>query len=97
MIILSWNVRRLNNIPRQKVACRLIDSHSPNIIFFQETKLTVDELDSCGPKLWPHGSWQGVGAQGSSGGITCFWNPRKVTPLWWISSKSSISLIASYF
>ena len=57
MIILSWNVRGLNNIPRQKVVRRLIDSHSPDVIFIQETKLSVDELDSCGPKLWPHGSW----------------------------------------
>ena len=70
MIILSWNVRWLNNIPRQKVVRRLIDSHSPDVIYIQKTKLSVDELDSCGPKLWPHGSWQGVGAQGSSGGLT---------------------------
>ena len=82
MIILSWNVRGLNNIPRQKVVHRLIDSHSPDVIFIQETKLSVDELDSCGPKLWPHGSWQGVGAQGSSGGLACLWNPKKVSPLW---------------
>ena len=71
MIILSWNVRGLNRIPRQKVVHRLIDSHSPDVIFIQETKLLVDELDSCGPKSWPHGRWQGVGAQGSSGVLTC--------------------------
>ena len=57
MIILSSNVRGLNNIPRQKVVHRLIDSHSPDVIFIQETKLSIDELDSCGPKLWPHGRW----------------------------------------
>ena len=51
MIILSWNVRGLNNIPRQKVVRRLIDSQSPDVIFIQETKLSIDELDSCGPKL----------------------------------------------
>ena len=56
MIILSWNVRGLNKIPRQKVVHRLIDSQSPDVIFIQETKLSIDELDSCGPKLWPHGS-----------------------------------------
>ena len=71
MIVLSWNVRGLNNIPRQKVVHRLIDSQSPDVIFIQETKLSINELDSCGPKLWPHGSWQGVGAQGSSSGLTC--------------------------
>ena len=71
MIILSWNVRGLNNIPRQTVVRRLIDSHSLDVIFIQETKFSVDELDSCGPKLWPHGSWQGVGAQGSLGSLAC--------------------------
>ena len=64
-------MRGLNSIPRQKVVCRLIDSHSLDVIFIQETKLSVDELDSCGPKLWSHGSWKGVGAQGSSGGLVC--------------------------
>ena len=71
MIILSWNVRGLNIIHRQNVVHRLIDSQSPNAILIQETKLSIPELDSCGPKLWPHGSWQGVGSQGSSGGLAC--------------------------
>ena len=56
MIILSWNVRGLNNIRRKKVVRRLIDSQSLDVIFIQETKLSIDELHSCGPKLWPHGS-----------------------------------------
>ena len=33
----------------------------------------------------------------SSGGVACFWDPRKVSPLWWISSQFSISLVASNF
>ena len=41
MIILSWNVRGLNNIPRQKVVHRLIDSRSLDIVFIQENKFTV--------------------------------------------------------
>lgn len=49
-------MRGLNNIPKQKVVRRLIESHSLDVIFIKETKLTVDELDICGPKLWPHGS-----------------------------------------
>ena len=38
-----------------------------------------------------------MGAQASSGGLACLWNPKKVTPLWWISSRSSISFMASHF
>ena len=96
MIVLSWNVRGLNNIPRQKVVHRLIDSQLPDVVFIQETKLTVDGLASCASDIWPQGNWQGVGARHSLGGVAFLWNPRKVLPLWWISTRSSISLVASY-
>ena len=95
MIVLSWNVRGLNNIPRQKVVRRLIESQSPDVVFIEETKLTMDGLANCASWIWPQGSWQGVGALNSSRGVACFWNPRKISPLWWISSRSSISLVVS--
>ena len=47
MIVLSWNVRGLNRIPRKKVVRRLIESQSPYVVFFQETKLTMDGLANC--------------------------------------------------
>jgi exonuclease III len=85
----------LNNIPRKKVVQKLIESQLPDVVFIQETKLAVDGLANCTPHIWPQGNWQGVGARNSSGGVACFWNPRKFLPLWWISSRSSISLVAS--
>ena len=97
MIVLSWNVRGLNRIPRKKVVRRLIESQSPDMVFIQETKLSLDGLAKCATFIWPLGSWQGVGSLNSSGGVACFWDPRKVSPLWWISSRSSISLIATSF
>lgn len=57
MIVLSWNVRGLNNIPRQKVVHRLIESQSPDVVFIQETKLTVDGLENCALRIWPQGNW----------------------------------------
>ena len=86
MIVLSWNVRGLNIIPRQKAVRRLIESQSPDLVFIQETKLSLDALANCAARIWPQGSWQGVGAWNSSGGVACFWDPRKVSPLWWFSS-----------
>ena len=97
MIVLSWNVRGLNSIPRQKVVRRLIESQSPDLVFIQETKLSLDGLANCVACIWPQGSWQGVGALNFSGGMACFWNPRKVSPLWWVSSRSAISLVATSF
>ena len=38
-----------------------------------------------------------MGAQGCSVGIACLLNLMKVSTLWWILSRSSISLIASHF
>ncbi|XP_057871389.2 uncharacterized protein LOC131077832 [Cryptomeria japonica] len=81
----------------QKAVRRLIESQAPDVVFIQETKLTVDGLNNCALRIWPQGYWQGVGALGSSGGVACFWNPRKVSPLWWVSSRSSISMVASIF
>ena len=33
MIVISWNVRGLNNGPRQKVVQELVKSHSPDVLF----------------------------------------------------------------
>lgn len=49
------------------------------------------------PKLWRNRECQCIGAHGSSGGVACLWNPRKIRALWWLSSKSAMSMIASSF
>jgi len=49
----------------------------------------------CASRIWFVGQCQCIGSQGNSGGLALFWNPRKIVPLWWISSHSSISMVAS--
>lgn len=95
MIVLSWNVTDLKSIPRQKVARDLVVSHSPDVVFNQEMKLSVDSMLDRAPRIWAHVSYQCIGARDSSGGLACFWDSRKVVPLQWISCHSFISLIAS--
>lgn len=97
MIVFSWNVRGLNSGSRQKVVRALIRSHSPDVLFLQETKLSVECMLGLVPKLWGSGECQCIGAHGSDGGVACIWNPRKVRPLWWMSFKSSLSMSASCF
>ena len=75
MIIISWNARGLNNVPRQNVVRELVRSHSPDVLFLQETKVSVECMMSIAPKLWKNGQCQCIGAQGSSGGVACLWNP----------------------
>ncbi|XP_057862719.1 uncharacterized protein LOC131071037 [Cryptomeria japonica] len=57
-----------SGIPRQKSVRRLIESQSPDVVFIQETKLSVDGLASYAPRIWPQGNWQRVGALNSAGG-----------------------------
>ena len=94
MIVLSWNVRGLNSGPRQKVVHELVRRQSPDVLFLQETKLSVESMQGLKPRLWRSGECQCIGSLGASGGLACLWNPRKIQPLWWISSKSSMSMIA---
>ena len=94
MIVISWNVRGLNSGPRQKVVQELVKSHSPDVLFLQETKVSVECMMSIASKLWRNGLCQCIGAHGSSGGVACLWNPRKIQPVSWISFKSSLSMVS---
>lgn len=49
------------------------------------------------PRIWFSIQCQCIGSQGSSSGLALFWDPCKVVPLRWISSHSSISMVASIF
>lgn len=82
MIVLSWNVRGLNNGPRQKVVRDLIRNHSPDVLFLQETKLSMESMMGLVPKLWGRGECQCVGAAGSLGGVAYLWNPLRFHPVW---------------
>lgn len=54
----------------------------------------MEDVLNIAPKVWWRGLCQGVGAQGSAGGLACFWDPRKICPIWWISSRYSLSVVA---
>ena len=47
------------------------------------------------PCIWYAGHYQSIGSQGNSRGLALFWDPRKISPLWWISSHYSISMVAT--
>ena len=95
MIILSWNVRGLNSTCRQKAIHDLIVIHSPDVFCVQETKVSVEVMHQLAPCIWYAGHCQSIGSQGNSGGLALFWDPRKISPLWWISSHYSISMVAT--
>lgn len=95
MIVISWNVRGLNIPPRQKAIRKMIGFHSPDIFFIQEIKLSVDGMLNRASSVWSRGCCQCIGSFASSRGVAFLWDPRKVVSLYWTSSRSFISIIAS--
>lgn len=55
MIILSWNLRGLNNGPRQKVVHEFVRRQGPDVLFLQETKLSMESMHGLKPRLWRSG------------------------------------------
>ena len=95
MIILSWNVRGLNSTCHQKFIHDLIVIHSPDVFCVQETKVFVEVMHQLDPCIWYTGHYQSIGLQGNYGVLALFWDPHKISPLWWISSHYSISMVAT--
>ena len=78
MIVISWNVRGLNIGPRQKVVHELIRRQGPNVVFLQETKLSVESMQGVMHRLWRSGECQCIGAHGAFRGLACLCNPQKI-------------------
>ena len=74
MIILSWNVRGLNIIPKQKDIQNLVIDHSLDVFCIQETKLSVGSMVQHASSIWTHGKFQCVGAMRIAGGLAIFWD-----------------------
>ena len=68
MIVISWNVRGLNSGPRKKVVHELIRRQGLDVVFLQETKLSVESMQGVMPILWRSGECQCIGALGALGG-----------------------------
>ena len=47
------------------------------------------------PSIWTRGQCQCLGAMGSTGGLAIFWDLQKISPLGWVSSRSTLSMVAS--
>ena len=73
----------------------LVVENSPDILCIQETKLSVDSMFRCVPNIWLLSHCQCIGALGRSCGLSIYWDPRKVMPLYWISCLSALSMVAS--
>lgn len=75
LVLISWNIRGLNNAIAKRSVRELMDLHKVNIMCIQETKIECwsDRISS---KVWDEDlySWIGQGSIGQSGGLVSIWD-----------------------
>lgn len=74
MIILSWNIRGLNGKIKRSMIRSLINQHTPQFFFIQETKIEVFNQRLIN-SFWKNScvEWISSPSQGNSGGIISLW------------------------
>lgn len=75
MIVLSWNIRGLGARIKRSSIRKLINKHSPHLVFIQETK--VEDVNArIINSIWKEANLQWVfsPSHGNSGGILALWN-----------------------
>lgn len=78
MKIISWNVRVLNALKKQRLVLCCMKASKLEVVLLQETKVNKEKILSFTNKL---GYWEVdfFEAMGSAGGLAILWNPRKVS------------------
>ncbi|XP_057803583.1 uncharacterized protein LOC131018912 [Salvia miltiorrhiza] len=84
MIVISYNIRSLGNIAKQRDCRDLISSEKADLCFIQESKLEEFSESLC-YSWWGANNckWAARNSEGRSGGILCAWNKD----LFFVSSK----------
>ena len=75
--IMSWNVRRANDLDRRKIIRNVIRIHRANLVCFQETKIqkmTTVVARSLG--VGRNYDWRALDAEGTAGEILLFWDKK---------------------
>ena len=73
MKVLSWNVRGLGSLRKQRLLKKKIMQEKLDLVFLQETKCTNQKLDELGKRLGRHLEHLAVEGNGMSGGLATFW------------------------
>lgn len=77
MKIIPWNIHGLNSPHKLDVLKNLVRDHRPDIIIIQETKMSKEKVEKI--KLFKYGEFCGGSSDGASGGISIFWNLKRVS------------------
>jgi exonuclease III len=81
MKIITWNIRGLNN-PRKKIILKnKLRKEQPDLCFIQETKCTVDRMETINKNQWSKYQMLFVEVQHTIGEILTLWNPQSLNLL----------------
>ncbi|KAG6625017.1 hypothetical protein CIPAW_16G066600 [Carya illinoinensis] len=72
MILLSWNSRGLGNQRGVRSLSDLVREEGPKVLFLQETRLQVKEMEKIKYKLG-YDNCLAVSSEGRSGGLALLW------------------------
>ena len=78
MNLISWNIRGLNGHSKQTLLRECIIAEQPDIMFLQETKCAMEEMDRVISRCWKQGKIIFTDATGTAGGLAILWNPCSV-------------------
>ena len=76
MKILSWNIRGLNNPWKIKILSKKIKKTNSVIVFLQETKCQVAQIQNLSKKIWKKSEGMGLYARGYAGGLGILWDSK---------------------
>jgi len=81
MKVITWNIRGLNNLRKQKNLKNKLKMEKPYICFIQETKCTSKKLVQISKANWNSYSVLNIDSQNATRGILTLWNLQRVDML----------------
>lgn len=90
---ISWNIRGLGSKRKQRMLSHKMKLASPDIIFIQETKCSIQKLKQIHSKWMNSFEFLEVKVENTAGGILTLWNPQRVSILGAEASRNYLSII----
>ena len=78
MEILSWNIRGLNSLRKQRLLKKKVKIENLDIIFLQETKCSNKKMKEVCRKFGRRMELLEVEGNGSEGGLATLWKPQSL-------------------
>jgi exonuclease III len=91
MKYISWNVRGINSLIKQRCLKTLISDEKPSTMLLEETKCTSITMEKMATRCWRGCNVTIVDVEGESGGLAIIWNPNKISLSSFFTTQCTIS------